>query len=122
MYDGQASTDALSRAFFPYRYRSGDRANDTSADIAVPRWAHPACRDGGVMIFSFKRLCGAARGAARLSRHSASPIAVILVGIPIMGAEKRNEAARFKTLIDRLCERQGEAARRGRCRASIAIP
>ena len=58
----------------------------------------------GVAVFSFKRLCGEARGAAdylAVARHFHT---VILVGIPRMGPENRNEAARFVTLIDALYE------------------
>ena len=58
----------------------------------------------GVAVFSFKRLCGEARGAAdylAIARHFHT---VILVGIPRMGPENRNEAARFVTLIDALYE------------------
>ena len=58
----------------------------------------------GVAVFSFKRLCGEARGAPdylAIARHFHT---VILVGIPLMGPENRNEAARFVTLIDALYE------------------
>ena len=58
----------------------------------------------GVAVFSFKRLCGEARGAAdylAIARHYHT---VILVGMPVLGPDKRNEAARFKTLIDALYE------------------
>ena len=58
----------------------------------------------GVAVFSFKRLCGEARGAAdylAIARHFHT---VILVGIPKMTREQRNEAARFVTLIDQLYE------------------
>ena len=58
----------------------------------------------GVAVFSFKRLCGEARGAAdylSVARHYHT---VIIVGIPLMGPENRNEAARFVTLIDAFYE------------------
>ena len=58
----------------------------------------------GVAVFSFRRLCGEARGAAdylAIARHFHT---IILVGIPLMGPENRNEAARFVTLIDALYE------------------
>jgi cell division protein ZapE len=58
----------------------------------------------GVAVFSFRRLCGEARGAAdylAIARHYHT---VILVGIPKLGPENRNEAARFVTLIDALYE------------------
>jgi len=105
--NGQASTDALSRAFFRLTdFPVEDRANVPSADIAVPggRTLHVPKSLKGVAVFSFKRLCAEARGAAdylAIARHYHT---VIIVGIPVMGPEKRNEASRFKTLIDELYE------------------
>ena len=53
-------------------------------------------------MFSFKRLCGEARGAADYLAIARRFHTVILVGIPKMTREMRNEAARFVTLIDAL--------------------
>ncbi len=58
----------------------------------------------GVAVFSFKRLCGEARGAADYLAIARAYHTVIVVGIPVMGPEMRNEAARFVTLIDTLYE------------------
>ena len=58
----------------------------------------------GVAVFSFKKLCGEARGAADYLAIAQTYHTVILVGIPRMGPENRNEAARFVTLIDALYE------------------
>jgi cell division protein ZapE len=58
----------------------------------------------GVAVFSFKRLCGEARGAADYLAIARAFHTVIIVGIPLMGPDKRNEAARFKVLIDTLYE------------------
>ncbi|WP_336977037.1 cell division protein ZapE [Altererythrobacter fulvus] len=58
----------------------------------------------GVAVFSFKRLCGEARGAADYLAIARTYHTVILVGIPVMGPDQRNEAARFVTLIDALYE------------------
>ena len=58
----------------------------------------------GVAVFSFKRLCGEARGAADYLAIARRFHTVILVGIPVMGPDMRNEAARFVTLIDALYE------------------
>jgi len=58
----------------------------------------------GVAVFSFRRLCGEPRGAADYLAIARRYHTVILVGIPVMGPEKRNEAARFVTLIDALYE------------------
>ena len=104
---GQATTDALSRAFFRLTdYPPEDRAHVPSETIKVPGgrelWVPKSLK--GVAVFSFKRLCAEARGAAdylAIARHFHS---VIIVGVPRMGPENRNEATRFKVLIDALYE------------------
>ena len=58
----------------------------------------------GVAVFSFRRLRGEARGAADYLAIARRFHTVILVGIPVMGPDMRNEAARFVTLIDALYE------------------
>ena len=58
----------------------------------------------GVAVFSFKRLCGEARGAPDYLAIAQTYHTVIIVGIPRMGPENRNDAARFVTLIDALYE------------------
>lgn len=52
-------------------------------------------------VFSFKRLCAEARGA---SDYLAVAAFTIIVGIPRMGPEEPQRAARFVTLIDALYE------------------
>ena len=58
----------------------------------------------GVAVFSFKRLCGESRGAADYLAIARRYHTVIIVGIPMMGPDMRNEAARFITLIDAFYE------------------
>ena len=58
----------------------------------------------GVAVFSFRRLCSDARGAADYLAIARTYRTVILVGVPVMGPENRNEAARFITLVDALYE------------------
>ncbi|TIX50750.1 cell division protein ZapE [Alteraurantiacibacter aquimixticola] len=58
----------------------------------------------GVAVFSFKRLCKEARGASDYLAIAREYHTVIIVGIPQMDREMRNEAARFVTLIDALYE------------------
>ncbi|PAX08198.1 cell division protein ZapE [Sphingomonas lenta] len=58
----------------------------------------------GVAVFSFKKLCGEARGAADYLAIARRYHTIILVGIPKLGPEMRNEAARFVQLIDALYE------------------
>jgi cell division protein ZapE len=105
--NGPEATKALSEAFFRLTdYPVEDREKVPSEDIAVPggRTLHVPKSLKGVAVFSFKRLCGEARGAADYLAVARRYHSVILVGIPVMGPEKRNEAARFVTLIDELYE------------------
>ena len=105
--NGPAATAALSRAFFQLTdYPVEDRAKVPSEDIDVGggRTLHVPKSLKGVAVFSFKRLCGEPRGAADYLAIARRYHTVILVGIPVMGPDMRNEAARFVTLIDALYE------------------
>ena len=105
--NGPEATKALSEAFFRLTdYPPGDRANVPSEDIPVPggRTLHVPKSLKGVAVFSFRRLCGQPRGAADYLAIARRFHTVIVVGIPKMGPDKRNEAARFVTLIDALYE------------------
>lgn len=105
--NGPEATDALSRAFFQLTdYPVEDRAKVPSEDIDVGagRKLHVPKSLKGVAVFSFKRLCGEPRGAADYLAIARRYHTVILVGIPVMGPEMRNEAARFVMLIDALYE------------------
>ncbi|SBV33880.1 AFG1-like ATPase [uncultured Sphingopyxis sp.] len=102
-----AASAALSAAFFRLTdYPPEDRAHVPSLDLDVGggRILHVPKALKGVAVFSFKRLCGEARGAADYLAVARHFHAVIIVGIPRMGPENRNEAARFVTLIDALYE------------------
>ena len=104
---GDAATQAVSRAFFRLTdYPPEDRAHVPSCDIAVQggRTLHVPKALKGVAVFSFKRLCAEARGAADYLAIARTFHTVILVGIPVLGPDRRNEAARFKVLIDTLYE------------------
>jgi len=105
--NGPEATQALSAAFFRLTdYPPEDRANVPAEDIPVPggRTLHVPKSLKGVAVFSFKRLCGEPRGAADYLAVARRYHSVILVGIPVMGPDKRNEAARFVTLVDALYE------------------
>ncbi len=104
---GDMATQAVSRAFFRLTdYPPEDRAHVPSCDLAVQggRTLHVPKALKGVAVFSFKRLCGEARGAADYLAIARAFHSVIVVGIPLLGPDKRNEAARFKVLIDALYE------------------
>ncbi|WP_341633113.1 cell division protein ZapE [Sphingomonas agri] len=105
--NGPAATAALSQAFFQLTdYPVEDRAKVPSEDIEVGggRTLHVPKSLKGVAVFSFKRLCGEPRGAADYLAIARRFHTVIIVGIPVMGREMRNEAARFVTLVDALYE------------------
>jgi len=104
---GDAATAQVREAFFRLTdYSPEDSAHVPSAELDVGggRQIHVPKTLKGVAVFSFKRLCGEARGASDYLAIARTYHTVILVGIPRMGPEKRNEAARFVTLIDALYE------------------
>jgi cell division protein ZapE len=105
--NGPAATEALSRAFFRLTdFPVEDRANVPSEMLAVPggRVLRVPKSVKGVGVFSFAKLCSEARGAADYLAIARRFHTVILVGVPRLGPENRNEAARFVTLVDALYE------------------
>ena len=105
--NGPEATADLSRAFFQLTdYPVEDRARVPAEDIDVGggRTLHVPKSLKGVAVFSFRKLLGEARGAADYLAIARRFHTVILVGIPVMGPDMRNEAARFVTLIDALYE------------------
>jgi cell division protein ZapE len=105
--NGPAATEALSKAFFQLTdYAVEDRSKVPSEELEVGggRTLHVPKSLKGVAVFSFKRLCGEPRGAPDYLAIAQRFHTVIIVGIPVMGPEMRNEAARFVTLIDELYE------------------
>ena len=105
--NGPEATEALSNAFFRLTdYPVEDRAKVPSEDLEVGggRNLHVPKSLKGVAVFSFKRLCGDNRGASDYLAVARRYHTVIIVGIPVMSREMRNEAARFVTLIDALYE------------------
>ncbi len=104
---GDGATAQVREAFFRLTdYPPEDSLHVPSADLELGggRKLHVPKSLKGVAVFSFKRLCGEARGAADYLAVAQTYHTVILVGIPRMGPENRNEAARFVTLIDALYE------------------
>ena len=105
--NGPEATKALSEAFFRLTdYPVEDRAKVPTEDLDVGggRTLHVPKSLKGVAVFSFKKLVGQPRGAADYLAIAQRFHTVILVGIPVMTREMRNEAARFVTLIDALYE------------------
>lgn len=104
---GDAATAQVREAFFRLTdYKPEDAANVPSADLDLGggRTLHVPKSLKGVGVFSFKRLCGENRGAADYLAIAHAYHTIIVVGIPIMGPENRNEAIRFTKLIDALYE------------------
>jgi len=105
--NGSDATAKLSEAFFrltdhPVEDRAAVPAEEL--DVGGGRTLHVPKSLKGVAVFSFKKLCGQARGAADYLAVAQRFHTVILVGIPVLTREMRNEAARFVTLIDALYE------------------
>jgi cell division protein ZapE len=102
----EETTDKLSAAFFRMTDRNVEDRDKVPSDeltvqgrkLFVPKAAR------GVAVFSFKRLCASALGAADYLAVARAYHTVILVAIPQMGPDKRNEAKRFVALIDALYE------------------
>ena len=105
--NGPEATRALSDAFFrltDYSVEDRKKVPSEELDLGGGRSLHVPKSLKGVAVFSFKRLCGEARGAADYLAIAQRYHTVIIVGIPVMTREMRNEAARFVTLIDALYE------------------
>jgi cell division protein ZapE len=105
--NGACATAAISDIFFRMTdYPPQDRSNVPTADLDVGagRMMHVPKALKGVAVFSFKRLCAQARGASDYLAIARRFHTVMIVGIPVLGPDNRNEAARFVTLIDALYE------------------
>ena len=104
---GHAATAQVREAFFrlnDYPPEDSDHVPAAELQLGGGRVLHVPKSLKGVAVFSFKRLCGEARGAADYLAVAHAYHTVILVGVPRMGPDNRNEAARFVTLIDALYE------------------
>lgn len=104
---GPAATAQVREAFFRLTdYAPEDAANVPSAelDLGGGRMLFVPKSLKGVAVFSFKRLCGSPLGAGDYLTIAHAYHTIIVVGIPVMGPDMRNEAARFVTLIDTLYE------------------
>jgi cell division protein ZapE len=105
--NGPQASAALSELFFRLTdFPVEDRTKVPTAELDVGggRTLHVPKSLKGVAVFSFKRLCGEARGAADYLAIARTYHTVFLVGVPVLGPENRNEAARFVTLVDALYE------------------
>ena len=105
--NGPQATKALSEAFFKltdFSVEDRDQVPSEELEVGGGRTLHVPKSLKGVAVFSFKRLCGSPRGASDYLAIAQRYHTVIIVGVPVMGPDMRNEAARFTTLIDALYE------------------
>jgi cell division protein ZapE len=104
---GAEATAKVREAFFRLTDFDPDDAAHVptgSLDLGAGRMLHVPKSLKGVGVFSFKKLCGENRGAADYLAIARAYHTVMMVGIPRMGPENRNEAIRFTKLIDALYE------------------
>jgi len=102
-----ANTATLSAAFFrltDYPPEDAEHVPATELELGGGRTLRVPKALKGVAVFAFKPLCGEARGAADYLAVARRFHTVILVGIPVLTPDMRNEAARFVALVDALYE------------------
>ncbi|MBL8657414.1 MAG: AFG1 family ATPase [Altererythrobacter sp.] len=104
---GDAATAQVREAFFrltDFAPEDAEHVPSADLDLGGGRTLHVPKSLKGVAVFSFKRLCGENRGAADYLAIARAYHTVIVVGIPMLGPENRNEALRFTKLVDALYE------------------
>ncbi len=103
--NGPEATAALTNAFIRLTdHPPDDAVHSEELRVSAGRSLHVPKALKGVAVFSFSRLCREARGAPDYLAIARKYHTVILVGVPKLGPENRNEAARFVTLVDALYE------------------
>ncbi|WP_174297154.1 cell division protein ZapE [Sphingomonas bacterium] len=105
--NGAHATADLSAAFYRLTdFPVEDAAHVPAVDLPVSagRTLRVPKALKGVAVFSFRRLCGEARGTPDYLAVARAFHTVILVGVPRLGPDNRNEAARFVSLVDQLYE------------------
>jgi len=100
------TTEKLSAAFFRLTDRDVENRDKVpSAELTVQgRTLFVPKSARGVAVFSFKRLCANPLGSADYLAIARAYHTVIMVAVPELTREKRNEAKRFVTFIDALYE------------------
>lgn len=104
---GDTATAQVREAFFrltDYKPEDAEHVPSAELELGGGRSLHVPKSLKGVAVFSFKRLCAENRGAADYLAIARTYHTIIVVGIPHMGPENRNEAIRFTKLIDALYE------------------
>lgn len=104
---GDEATAKVREAFFrltDYPPDDAEHVPSAELDVGGGRMLQVPKSLKGVAVFSFKKLCEQARGAPDYLAIAQAFHTVIIVGIPQMDKDMRNEASRFVTLIDALYE------------------
>ncbi|MBA4165878.1 MAG: cell division protein ZapE, partial [Erythrobacter sp.] len=104
---GDAATAQVREAFFrltDFKPEDAEHVPSAELDLGGGRALHVPKSLKGVAVFSFRRLCSENRGASDYLAVARAYHTVIVVGIPQMGPEMRNEAIRFTKLVDALYE------------------
>ncbi len=104
--NGPAATERLAEAFFKltdYPVEDRDKVPSETLEVQGRVLVVPKSLKG-VAVFSFKRLCENPLWTADYLAIARRYHTVFVVGIPKLGPEKRNAAARFVALIDALYE------------------
>lgn len=97
---------ALNKAYL--KLTGGRRGRATRIPVMMGRTLHvpEASEDGKICRFTFEDLCATQVFAADYAAITERFQTVVLEGVPLMSAEKPNEARRFITLVDVLYERR----------------
>ena len=106
---GDEATAQVREAFFrltDYAPEDAEHVPSAKLDLGGGRYLNVPKSLKGVGVFSFSRLCRDNRGASDYLAIARNYHTVIIVGIPKMGSEMRNEAIRFTKLIDALYEQK----------------
>ncbi|WP_448582337.1 cell division protein ZapE [Thermaurantiacus sp.] len=103
--NGPKTTAAMAELFFRLTdFPVEDRAHVPTAELALPsgRTLHVPKSLKGVAVFSYKKLIEGPHGAEDYLAIAQAYHTVFLVGVPVMGPERRNAAARFVAFVDAL--------------------
>jgi len=100
----EAGFDALWRTLLDGQEETGVTLEVKGRKLRLPHVA------GGHLRATFVSLCGAALGAGDYLAIAQAFHTVFLEDVPCLGAENRNEAARFVSLIDALYEAKAKVA------------
>jgi len=106
---GNAATDQVREAFFrltDYKPEDAEHVPSAELELGTNRTLHVPKSLKGVAVFSFKKLCAENRGSSDYLAIARTYHTVVLVGIPQMGPDMRNEAIRFTKLVDALYEQK----------------